>query len=138
MNKKSIILVGLVICVIVIIVALIFYVRKAKPVIKNEPPVENIFNDSPAMSKDSIDQMKEYDRVNSPSTYLANMLPVDMPTFNMTFSIDENRKAIIFLVEPKEFSLQQVQEDVQSWLISIGLTDIQIESLIIEYDVPIN
>jgi len=121
--------------ILIIIGGVVAYVM-----LKPNQPVKQVspINNSPAMPQESLDRMKEYDRINSPTTYLANLLPVDEATFKMTYAIDPARKALVFTVEPKALSLQQVQEDVQKWLLGIGLSEAQIDSLIIEYGSPIN
>lgn len=138
MSTKAKIIIGIILVSVAIGIGIIAYLytrQQASPATQQSKPTSF---DSPAMSQETLDEMKEFDRVNSPSTYLANMLPVDMTTFSMTYSIDKERKTLVFQVEPKELSLQLVQEDMQSWLISIGLTSEQIDTLIIEYDTSVN
>ncbi len=135
MNRTKIyVTLSVVILILLMGIGMYMYLRSNQ---KSQVPVETV-NDSPAMPQETLDRMKEADRLNSPSTYLANILPVEEVTFSMSSTVDTARKTLVFVVKPKIFSLQQVQEDVQSWLISQGLSEAQIDSLIIEYDSPIN
>jgi hypothetical protein len=144
-TRKRIMIGGVVLAVIILIVLLwVALTPKPEPTAETPSPEPTTalpaepFGDSGPLPQEALDAIQESNRRNSPTTYLASRLPIVQPTFTMDVYADYGRKSYVFTVTPKTTSLQQVQQDVLDWLLSIGLEESQIESLIIEYKQEVN
>lgn len=132
-KKKYVLIIVGVLVVIGLVTVLLLSTSKKKSQDEEYEP-----SNSPMMSQETFDAIEEEDRLNAPNVYIGNKMPVEKESFSMDDYVDKNRKSIVFVVKLKTISLQQVQEDVNNWLLSEGLTQEQIDTLIIEYDTSFN
>ncbi|MFA6005858.1 MAG: hypothetical protein WC775_05240 [Patescibacteria group bacterium] len=79
-----------------------------------------------------ISQIEEKHRVENPDIYVANKLPYIGSDFEMNYDMAADGK-ITFTVRSSDFSGSELQRKVATWLLSLGLTIEQINSLTIEY-----
>jgi uncharacterized membrane protein YagU involved in acid resistance len=82
-------------------------------------------DEAPWIGQEAVDEIEESNRINAPDVYLRNKLPVSQPTFSMDSYIDHERESYVFTVIPKIDSLQEVQQDLLDWLLSIDLNEEQ-------------
>lgn len=132
MNKKVIIGIGI-LCLVFLVIFLLYL--SLKPEVKKQ---ELVIENSPALDEQSMRDIEESQRLHAPDIYLIGKMPVVEPTFNIDSYLDNQRHAYVFTVSPKIASLQEVQQNVFDWLLSIGLTEDQINTLIIEYAQEVN
>ena len=139
MNKRILIIIGI-IASILILTVLVWFALKPEASPSDEPvtPEEEIHDQTPGMTQEELDQIQESNRLNAPAVYLHNKLPIVEETFIIDSYIDRERESTVFTILPKIESLQEVQQDVLDYLLSIGLTEGQINSLIIEYTGEVN
>lgn len=136
-SRRTFIILGLIVSVVTLVTLVILTfqmnLNQSKNPSNTSNTVEDPFDQTPPLNQEALDAIQESNRLNAPDVYLHNQLPIVQPTFNIEAYIDRKRSSYVFTILPKTNSLQQVQQDVNDWLISIGLTQDQIDSLIIEY-----
>lgn len=142
-TRKTLIIAGITVSVVLLLILLILsfqtqFGRSSEAPEPTPTTLEDIIDRTPPLNQEALDQIQESNRLNAPDVYLHNQLPVVQPTFNIDAYIDRARSTFVFRVYPKTDSLLQVQQDVNDWLLSIGLTQDQIDSLVIEYQPAVN
>jgi hypothetical protein len=135
MKTKTLLIIGLAVFVVILLVYTIVRYIGTQTTQRGPIPItpQEQFDNTPALSEEAMEQMRESHRLNAPDVYLRNQTPVTQPTFIFDSYVNREQGQYVFTVQPKITSLQQVQEDVRVWLNSIGITNEQIESLTIEY-----
>ncbi len=130
--KRVMLIVSVGVLVVLTTLGIMWYMRSPNV---SEPEIQ--VNNSPADDPPIAERLAAWNKVNRPDIYILNQLPIQQPTFDLTGDVAEDGK-ITFTVKLKTISLQEVQEGVNAWLLSTGLTQEQIDTLVIEYDASIN